>query len=86
MLLIVFLFQHSENVDSQKKMNLGEDDRGSIHNLPRPPAKVSWVLSGPGGFWSPFVDDSTVPECEKLKWSEAFVQSIHEGIINGQWS
>ncbi|KAG4945281.1 hypothetical protein JHK82_041340 [Glycine max] len=56
-----------------------------MHNLTAPPpAKVSWVLSSPGGFWSPFLDDSIVPESEKLKWSKAFVLSIHDdGGING---
>ncbi|RDX63979.1 Methyl-CpG-binding domain-containing protein 7, partial [Mucuna pruriens] len=59
--------------DSQKKTKSGKDNRGPMHNLTAPlPAKVSWVLSGPGGFWSPFLDDSIVPDSEKLKWSEAF--------------
>ncbi|TKY48445.1 Methyl-CpG-binding domain-containing protein 7 [Spatholobus suberectus] len=72
-------FTHSKKPDSQKKTKLEEDNRASMHNLTAPPpAKVSWVLSGPGGFWSPFLDDSIVPESEKLKWSEAFVQSVHD--------
>ncbi|KAL5156907.1 Reticulon-like protein B11 [Glycine soja] len=58
---------------------LEDDNRASMHNLTAPPpAKVSWVLSSPGGFWSPFLDDSIVPESEKLKWSKAFVLSIHD--------
>ncbi|XP_057451559.1 methyl-CpG-binding domain-containing protein 7-like isoform X2 [Lotus japonicus] len=64
--------------DSQRK----EDRGGSTHNLSRPPEKVSWVLSGPGGYWNPFVDDTIVPESEMLKWSEAFGQSIHGGVNN----
>ncbi|XP_024632942.1 methyl-CpG-binding domain-containing protein 7 [Medicago truncatula] len=62
----------SEITDSQKKIKTGEDDGGSIHNLTKPPTKVSWVLSGPGGFWSPFLDDSIVPTSEKTKWNETF--------------
>ncbi|XP_061372549.1 methyl-CpG-binding domain-containing protein 7-like [Gastrolobium bilobum] len=73
----------SKKSDSPKKMNSRKDNRASMHNLSEPPTKVSWVLSGPGGFWSPFVDDSMVPESEKLKWSEAFVLSINDGVING---
>ncbi|GAU27212.1 hypothetical protein TSUD_108030 [Trifolium subterraneum] len=73
---------HSENFDSQKKIKTGEDGRGSIHNLTRPPTKVSWVLSGPGGLWNPFLDDSIVPASEKAKWSEAFSISINEGVTN----
>uniref|UniRef100_A0A0R0J277 MBD domain-containing protein n=1 Tax=Glycine max TaxID=3847 RepID=A0A0R0J277_SOYBN len=73
-----------EKPDSQKKTKLEKDNRASMHNLTAPPpAKVSWVLSGPGGFWSPSLDDSIVPESEKLKWSEAFVLSIHnDGVTN----
>ncbi|PNX92451.1 methyl-CpG binding domain-containing protein 7-like [Trifolium pratense] len=73
---------HSENFDSQKKIKTGEDDRGSIHNLTRPPTKVSWVLSGPGGFWNPFLDDSIIAASEKAEWSKAFSISINEGVTN----
>ncbi|AES67588.2 putative DNA-binding domain-containing protein [Medicago truncatula] len=73
---------YKEN-DSQKKIKIGEDDRGSIHNLARPPTKVSWVLSDPRGFWNPFLDDSVVPASEKRKWSEAFSISINEGATSG---
>ncbi|MCI02530.1 methyl-CpG-binding domain-containing protein 7-like, partial [Trifolium medium] len=73
---------HSENFDSQKKIKTGADDRGSIHNLTRPPTKISWVLAGPGGFWNPFLDDSIVPASEKAEWSEAFSISINEGVTN----
>lgn len=66
-----------KKADSQKKVNFGDEE--TVHNLTRPPAKVRWVLSGPGGHWRPFLDNSMVPESEKLKWSEAFLQSIHEG-------
>ncbi|KAL2332109.1 hypothetical protein Fmac_019690 [Flemingia macrophylla] len=70
---------HSKKPDSEKKTMLEEDNRASVHNLTEPPpAKVSWVLSSPGGFWSPFVNDSIVSESERLKWSEAFVQSIND--------
>ncbi|KAK7402172.1 hypothetical protein VNO78_14226 [Psophocarpus tetragonolobus] len=74
----------SEKPDSQKKTKLEKCNRASMHNLTAPPPpKVSWVLSGPGGVWSPFLDDSIVQESEKLKWSEAFVLSIHDNeVIN----
>lgn len=77
--VIECLFQYPNKSDSPKKTNSGKDNTPSMHNLSRPPEKVTWVLSGPGGFWSPFVDDSIVPESEKLKWSEAFILSIHNG-------
>ncbi|KAL1345357.1 hypothetical protein HN51_019108 [Arachis hypogaea] len=68
---------HADKSDSRNKFGSGKDNRSYIHNLPPPPEKVTWVLSGPGGFWSPSVNDSVVAESEKLKWSEAFVLSIH---------
>lgn len=75
----------SPKLDSVKKTKLEENNRVSMHNLTEPPpAKVSWVLSCPGGFWCPFLDDSIVSESEKLKWSEAFVLSIYgDGVLNG---
>lgn len=73
-----------EKNDSQKQIKMGEDDRGSIHNLARPPTKVSWVLSSPRGFWNAFLDDSVVPASEKRKWSEAFSISINEGATSGE--
>ncbi|MCH82314.1 methyl-CpG-binding domain-containing protein 7-like, partial [Trifolium medium] len=73
----------SKKTNSQKKIKMREDDRAnSFHNLTTPPTKVSWVLSGPGGFWNPFLDDSIVPTSEKSKWSKAFSISINEGVTN----
>ncbi|CAL5200194.1 unnamed protein product [Lathyrus oleraceus] len=72
----------SEKTHSKKKTKSGKEGRGSIHNLTRPPTKVSWVLSGPGGFWNPFLDDSVVPASKKAKWSKAFSISINEGANN----
>ncbi|XP_070675004.1 methyl-CpG-binding domain-containing protein 7-like isoform X2 [Malus domestica] len=44
---------------------------------PSPPAKVNWVLGGPGGnMWNAFMDDSKVPDSVKQKWSETFVSSV----------
>ncbi|XP_058748442.1 methyl-CpG-binding domain-containing protein 7-like [Vicia villosa] len=62
-----------------KKIKTGKDD------ITRPPTKVRWVLSGPGGFWNPFLNGSTVPasESEKTKWSEIFSISINEEVTNG---
>ncbi|XP_045807356.1 methyl-CpG-binding domain-containing protein 7-like isoform X1 [Trifolium pratense] len=73
----------SKKTNSQKKIKTREDNRtNSFHNLTTPPTKVSWVLSGPGGFWNPFLDDSIVPTSEKSKWSKAFSISINEGVTN----
>lgn len=74
----------SKKLDSRKKTKSEKDNRASVHNLTEPPPeKVSWVLSGTGGFWSPFLDGTVVTDSEKLKWSEAFVLSIHDdGVIN----
>ncbi|CAI8592363.1 unnamed protein product [Vicia faba] len=72
----------SEKTHSKKKIKLGKDGRGSIHNSTRPPTKVRWVLSGPSGFWNPFLDESMVPPSEKAKWSKAFSISINEGVTN----
>ncbi|XP_061958622.1 methyl-CpG-binding domain-containing protein 7-like isoform X1 [Populus nigra] len=56
---------------SRKKVETSMLDASSI------PAKIKWVLSGPGGIvWNPFMDDSLVPEFIKQKWSETFVFSI----------
>ncbi|CAI8592365.1 unnamed protein product [Vicia faba] len=62
-----------------KKIKTGKDD------ITRPPIKVRWVLSSPGGFWNPFLNGSTVPasENEKTKWSEEFSISINEEVTNG---
>nr|ACZ74659.1 methyl-CpG binding protein [Phaseolus vulgaris] len=62
-----------------KKTNSEKNNRNPVHNLIGPPPdKVSWVLSGPEGFWNPFVDGLAVTEAERLKWSEAFVLSIRD--------
>ncbi|XP_045804452.1 methyl-CpG-binding domain-containing protein 7-like isoform X2 [Trifolium pratense] len=71
------------SIQPLKKIKTREDNRtNSFHNLTTPPTKVSWVLSGPGGFWNPFLDDSIVPTSEKSKWSKAFSISINEGVTN----
>lgn len=62
-------------ISSSVKRNIsGEYDRLS---KPIPPAKVNWVLGGPGGnMWNAFMDDSKVPDSVKQKWSEIFVSSV----------
>jgi len=66
-------------LDNQKKPNSEKSNRAPVHNLTGPPPeKVSWVLSGADGFWNPFVDGLAVPEAERLRWSEAFVQTIYD--------
>ncbi|KAM1205558.1 hypothetical protein ACFX13_006449 [Malus domestica] len=62
-------------ISSSVKRNIsGDYDRPS---KPIPPAKVNWVLGGPGGnMWNAFMDDSKVPDFVKQKWSETFVSSV----------
>ncbi|KAG5238182.1 methyl-CpG-binding domain-containing protein [Salix suchowensis] len=56
---------------SSKKVETAMLDPSSI------PAKIKWVLGGPGGIvWNPFMDDHLVPGFIKQKWSETFVLSI----------
>ncbi|GAV57883.1 MBD domain-containing protein [Cephalotus follicularis] len=56
-----------------------EDEKILMLDFTRPPAKVKWVLSGPGGnMWNAFMGESLVPEYVKQKWSETFVISIQD--------
>ncbi|KAI4322167.1 hypothetical protein L6164_021886 [Bauhinia variegata] len=64
---------------SKKKINLGKKSKALMLEFSSPPAKVNWVLSDSGGVWSPFLNNSEIPESVKLRWSEAFVLSINAG-------
>ncbi|XP_027927071.1 methyl-CpG-binding domain-containing protein 7-like isoform X2 [Vigna unguiculata] len=67
----------SVKLDYQNKTISESSGTSSAHNLTTPPpAKISWVLSGPTGTWNPRVGGSPVPQSEKLNWSEAFIQSL----------
>ncbi|BFG34212.1 hypothetical protein CerSpe_204860 [Prunus speciosa] len=76
--------QYQKVVSSSSKINIsGENDRPSKLNFGIPPAKVNWVLGGPGGsMWNPFMEDSKVPDSVKQKWSETFVSAIYGGNIS----
>ncbi|XP_054813054.1 methyl-CpG-binding domain-containing protein 7 isoform X2 [Prosopis cineraria] len=64
---------------SPKKIGLDKDKKASMFDLSCPPAKVKWVLSGNGAFWTPFLDGSKVPDSVKQKWSDVFVSYIQDG-------
>ncbi|KAJ7980901.1 Methyl-CpG-binding domain-containing protein [Quillaja saponaria] len=69
----------SKKSGSGKKINSGEDSKTSLLNFSSPPAKIEWVLSGPGGnMWSPFMGEYTVPDSVKQKWSETFILALQE--------
>lgn len=75
--------QSQKVVSSSLTRNIsGANDRPSKLNFGRPPAKVKWVLGGPGGcMWNPFMDESKVPDSVLQKWSETFVSSLYGGNI-----
>ncbi|PQQ03603.1 hypothetical protein Pyn_38683 [Prunus yedoensis var. nudiflora] len=75
--------QSQKVVSSSLTRNIsGVNDRPSKLNFGRPPAKVKWVLGGPGGcMWNPFMDESKVPDSVLQKWSETFVSSLYGGNI-----
>ncbi|KAI4334496.1 hypothetical protein L6164_019179 [Bauhinia variegata] len=66
-------------IHSEQKINSGKDSKASMLEYSSPPAKIKWVLSGSGGAWSPFLNNSVVPESVKLKWSKAFILSTNAG-------
>lgn len=75
--------QSQKVVSSSLTRNItGANDRPSKLNFGRPPAKVKWVLGGPGGcMWNPFMDESKVPDSVLQKWSKTFVSSLYGGNI-----
>ncbi|XP_031247599.1 methyl-CpG-binding domain-containing protein 7-like [Pistacia vera] len=67
----------SKNFSFQEKHSSVMAVNPSTIDFPSLPAKVKWVLGGPGGnMWNPFVGESMVPESVKQEWSETFVNSI----------
>uniref|UniRef100_A0A7N0UN07 MBD domain-containing protein n=2 Tax=Kalanchoe fedtschenkoi TaxID=63787 RepID=A0A7N0UN07_KALFE len=48
-------------------------------NASKPPTKIKWVLSGPGGEeWSPFTGDTIVPESLKHEWAQLFIDIVSQ--------
>ncbi|GKV08182.1 hypothetical protein SLEP1_g19851 [Rubroshorea leprosula] len=48
-------------------------------NFASPPAKVKWVLGGPGtNLWNSFMGESGVPENVQKTWFKTFILSIEE--------
>lgn len=71
----------SSSSTPSKKTASGKKNNSSkgIGTSASPPEKINWVLSGPGGLiWSAFMDESTVPESEKQKWSETFITTLQD--------
>ncbi|KAL5764275.1 hypothetical protein ACOSP7_016629 [Xanthoceras sorbifolium] len=67
------------NCSSKKHLSENEEVNVSMLDSPRRPAKVKWVLGGPGGnIWNPLIDEALVSESAKQEWSEKFVFAIHE--------
>ncbi|KAK6646029.1 hypothetical protein PHAVU_L002943 [Phaseolus vulgaris] len=73
----------SVKLDYQKKIK-PESSGASVHNLTTPPpAKLSWILSGPSVTWNAVIDGCPMPDSERLRWSETFIQSIGRNGVNG---
>ncbi|XP_035540903.1 methyl-CpG-binding domain-containing protein 7 isoform X1 [Juglans regia] len=69
----------SRKSGSRKKFVSNKGVNTSMLDCASPPAKINWVLSGPGGgnVWSAFINESIVPDSVKQKWSEKFITTIH---------
>lgn len=73
------LLQHAKNSVCFEKDVLTKEANASTLNIASPPAKVKWVLGGPGGnVWNALMNESVVPESVKQEWSEIFVFSINQ--------
>ncbi|XP_042954494.1 methyl-CpG-binding domain-containing protein 7 isoform X6 [Carya illinoinensis] len=72
----------SRKSGSRKKFVSNKGVNASMLDCASPPAKINWVLSGPGGgnVWSAFINESIVPDSVKQKWSEKFITTIHAQI------
>ncbi|KAH9701111.1 methyl-CpG-binding domain-containing protein 7 [Citrus sinensis] len=70
---------HAKNSVCFEKDVLTKEANASTLNIASPPAKVKWVLGGPGGnVWNALMNESVVPDSVKQEWSEIFVFSINE--------
>ncbi|KAG6681537.1 hypothetical protein I3843_13G085400 [Carya illinoinensis] len=72
----------SRKSGSRKKFVSNKGVNASTLDCASPPAKINWVLSGPGSgnVWSAFINESIVPDSVKQKWSEKFITTIHAQI------
>lgn len=71
--------QHAKNSVCCEKDVLTKGANASTLNIASPPAKVKWVLGGPGGnVWNALMNESVVPDSVKQEWSEIFVFSINQ--------
>ncbi|KDO72960.1 hypothetical protein CISIN_1g020861mg [Citrus sinensis] len=70
---------HAKNSVCFEKDVLTKEANASTLNIASPPAKVKWVLGGPGGnVWNALMNESVVPDSVKQEWSEIFVFSINQ--------
>ncbi|KAL9322849.1 hypothetical protein ACSQ67_010902 [Phaseolus vulgaris] len=68
----------SVKLDYQKKIK-PESSGASVHNLTTPPpAKLSWILSGPSVTWNAVIDGCPMPDSERLRVHCENVQ--HHGV------
>ncbi|GLU02403.1 hypothetical protein SLE2022_196550 [Rubroshorea leprosula] len=64
---------------SRKKQKSGNEVNHAMLNFASPPAKVKWVLGGPGrNLWNSFMGESGVPENVQKTWFKTFILSIEE--------
>ncbi|KAH9661286.1 methyl-CpG-binding domain-containing protein 7 [Citrus sinensis] len=62
---------HAKNSVCCEKDVLTKGANASTLNIASPPAKVKWVLGGPGGnVWNALMNESVVPDSVKQEWSK----------------
>ncbi|KAH9701109.1 methyl-CpG-binding domain-containing protein 7 [Citrus sinensis] len=62
---------HAKNSVCFEKDVLTKEANASTLNIASPPAKVKWVLGGPGGnVWNALMNESVVPDSVKQEWSK----------------
>ncbi|GAY38166.1 hypothetical protein CUMW_034640 [Citrus unshiu] len=70
---------HAKNSVCCEKDVLTKEANASTLNIASLPAKVKWVLGGPGGnVWNALMNESVVPDSVKQEWSKIFVFSINQ--------
>ncbi|GAY38167.1 hypothetical protein CUMW_034640 [Citrus unshiu] len=73
------LLAHAKNSVCCEKDVLTKEANASTLNIASLPAKVKWVLGGPGGnVWNALMNESVVPDSVKQEWSKIFVFSINQ--------
>ncbi|TXG74000.1 hypothetical protein EZV62_002579 [Acer yangbiense] len=69
---------------TEKHISDNDEVNALMLDYPRPPAKVKWVLGGPGGnIWNPLIDEALVSDSEKQEWSEKFLRIRDRGTQKG---